>query len=108
MGGGSAQIVALPTSAYWSDKPVHSLKALRELIYVKSYLGYGASHMEKRMLRGQAAAAKAKAKARGGSAAAAAAAVAADNPCGRVVCYCTMYTRLLFAACVFNRLLTEG
>ena len=81
VGGGSAQIVALPTSAYWSDKPVHSLKALRELIYVKSYLGYGASHMEKRMLRGQAAAAKAKAKARGGSAAAV---VAADNPCGRV------------------------
>jgi hypothetical protein len=27
VGGGSAQIVALPTSAYWSDTPVHSLEA---------------------------------------------------------------------------------
>jgi len=45
VGGGSAQIVALPTSAYWSDQPVHSLAALRDRIYVKSFLGYGASHM---------------------------------------------------------------
>lgn len=57
VGGGSAQIVALPTSAYWSDKAVHSLAALKDLVYVRSYLGYGASHMEKRMLKEKAAAA---------------------------------------------------
>ena len=45
VGGGSAQIVALPTSVYWSDQPVHSLAALRDRIFVKSFLGYGASHM---------------------------------------------------------------
>ena len=64
VGGGSAQIVALPASKISSPDdlggPPADLLELKRRVYVRSYLGYGANHVEKRMWAAAAAAAKAR------------------------------------------------
>ena len=69
VGGGSAQIVALPASRILSSGdggsgggPPADLDELKTRVYVRSYLGYGANHVEKRMWAAAAAAAKATGK----------------------------------------------
>jgi len=49
VGGGSAQVVTLSASGYMKKtKNISSMGQLRKAVRVKSYLGYGANHMEKR------------------------------------------------------------
>jgi len=64
VGGGSAQIVALPTSKILSPdergRPPADLLELKRRVYVRSYLGYGANHVEKRMWAAASKAAKAR------------------------------------------------
>jgi len=49
VGGGSAQVVTLSASGFMrKTKKITSMEQLRKAVRVKSYLGYGANHMEKR------------------------------------------------------------
>ena len=66
VGGGSAQIVAprrdaLAASAFRKKAPADvSIASLRDAVYVKSYLGYGATRVESRVKSEIAAAAKSR------------------------------------------------
>ena len=49
VGGGSAQVVTLSATGFMrKTKKITSMEQLRKAVRVKSYLGYGANHMEKR------------------------------------------------------------
>lgn len=48
VGGGSAQVVTLSASGFTKKRKISSMGQLRKAVRVKSYLGYGANHMEKR------------------------------------------------------------